>query len=68
MELSNDIEKLKNLILEKECIENILVFTGNNYHVVSGSVIDFADEYVFYFEGYSMSLEIDEIKSFILIE
>ena len=67
MEFSNDIEKLKSLILEKEHIENILVCTGNNYHVVSGSVIDFDGEYIFYFEGYSMSLEIDEIKSYVVL-
>ena len=60
MKFSNDIEKLKSLILEKEHIENILVCTGNNYHVVSGSVIDFNEDYIFH-------LEIDEIVSYIVL-
>lgn len=68
MEFSKDIENLKSLILEKEHIENILVFTGNSYHVVGGSVIDFDEDYIFHFEGFSFNLEINEIKSFILIE
>lgn len=67
MRFSNDMEKLKNLILEKEYIENILVCTGNNYHVVSGIVINFDDSYVFHFEGYSFNLDFDEIESYIIL-
>lgn len=67
MQFSNNIEKLKKLIIEKEHIENILVYTGNNYHIVSGSVIDFDEEYIFHFDGYSFNLEIDEIKSYIVL-
>lgn len=67
MKFSNAIEKLKSLILEKEHIENILVCTGNSYHVVSGSVIDFNEDYIFHFEGFSFHLEIDEIVSYIVL-
>ena len=67
MELSNDIEKLKSLILEKEHIENILVCTGNNYHVVSGSVTYFDEDYIFHFEGYSFHLELDEIQRYVIL-
>lgn len=67
MKFSDNIEKLKKLIIEKEYIENILVCTGNNYHVVSGSVIDFDEDYIFHFEGFSLHLGIDKIKSYIVL-
>lgn len=67
MIFSNNIEKLKKLIIEKEHIENILVCTGNNYHVVSGCVIAFDEDYIFYFDGHSFNLEINEIKSYIVL-
>lgn len=67
MKFSDNIEKLEKLIIEKERIENILVCTGNNYHVVSGSVIYSYEDYIFYFDGYSFNLEIDEIKSYIVL-
>ena len=67
MQFSSDIEKLKNTILEKEHIENILVCSGKSYHVVSGSVIDFDEDYIFHFEGFSFNLEINEINSYILL-
>ena len=67
MKFSSDIEKLKGLILKNEQIENILVCTGKSYHVVSGSFIDFGEDYIFYFEGFSLSLGIDEIVSYIVL-
>ena len=67
MQFSNDIDKLKNLILKNEQIENILVCTGKSYHVVSGSFIDLDGNYIFHFEGFSFHLEIDEIVSYIVL-
>lgn len=66
---NDDIEALKDAIVQKEIIENILVKTSGGYHVVNGSVVDFwNDDYVFYFEGFGFTLSIDEILGFILIE
>ena len=66
---NSDINLLKDAILKREIIENILVKTSGGYHVVTGSIAYFYDyEYAFYFEGYSFNLDIDEILGFILIE
>lgn len=66
---NDDIEALKAAILEMEVIENILVKTSGSYHVVTGSVGYFYnDEYVFYFDGFSFNLSIDEILGFYFIE
>ena len=67
MEFSKDIEKLKNLIIENERIDDILICTGSSYHVVAGSVVGFDDDYIFHFEGYSFHLELDEIQRYIIL-
>ena len=64
-----DLKDLTDEILKHECITNILVKTQNDYHVVSGSVIDsWEGEYIFHFEGYSFNLALDDIKAFIILD
>ena len=64
-----NLKDLTDEILKRECVNNILVKTKFNYHIVNGSVIDFEDdEYTFYFEGYGFNIELDEIKAFIILD
>lgn len=66
---NQNIESLKDAIMEREVIENILVKTSGGYHVVTGSIVYFYDyEYAFYFDGFSFSLSIDEVIGFVFIE
>ena len=65
--MNSNIEVLKKLVVSKESIENVLIKVGFNYHVVSMSVIDFDEDYIFNIEGYSCSFEICDIDKWVLI-
>lgn len=62
-----NIEDLREFVISKESIENVLIKVGFNYHVVSMSVIDFDEDYIFNIEGYSCSFEIQDIDKWMLI-
>lgn len=67
LRMNSNIEDLKELVILKESIDNVLIKVGFNYHVVSMSVIDFDEDYIFNIEGYSCSFEIKDIDEWVLI-